>query len=174
MLIQNSEVEISAQSISVEFCPFSTTLVSVIVFWYFLANFFFWIRNFRTCGTVLTFPAFVICAAIRIGVMSDIFVFQASFAFFFFVCSRFLFLRALFFLCSASSSRAAFLSFSLFRNFKILGGRFKSFAEDLDSPIMFVCCGRFLTRCKGGRGISLDFFFGGEMFRAWKFLVGRR
>ena len=82
------------------------------------------------------------------------------------------FLRALFFLCSASSSRAAFLSFSLFRNFKILGGRFKSFAEDLDSPIMFVCCGRFPT--KGGRGISLDFFFGGEMFRAWKFLVGRR
>ena len=62
---------------------------------------FFWIRNFLTCGTVLTFPAFVICSAIRISVMSDIFVFQASFAFFFFACSssRFLFFWKLFSFC---------------------------------------------------------------------------
>ena len=75
------------------------------------------------------------------------------------------FIESFFLSVICKSVRAAFLSFALFRSFKILGGRFKSFAEDLDSPIMFVCCGRFLARCKGGRGISLDFFFEGEMFR---------
>ena len=73
----------SAQSISVEFCPFST-LVSVTVFWSFHDNFFFWIRNFRTSGTPLNLPGFVSCAANKMEVMLDIFVFQASSAFFFF------------------------------------------------------------------------------------------